>query len=178
MSSMKLTIEHFRDDDRQYALAPKLTQQQWATNDPEHEFYSVIVVKYDELNEYRYEIMFEDKLVRKYGGENYPPLPDDIAVTLGMVDNYHATHNAHVNTRSANLAMLIKDQIGEWTTPYRASMWAEHARVVWHDEFLDSVGRILDMAIVTVNGITTRKLMAYSLYLRNDRIKELKDGYP
>jgi hypothetical protein len=130
---------------------------------------SVMIFKYNECSPFKYEVVAHNGLVLRFGGEAYPPLPVDVEVTIGMVDNYPYDGRKHSNVIGESWETFIN-------TP-RAGMWSEKHygldRILGADEFVRDVGCLIE----TVEIFPT-VLKVYSVHMKTLQFMEIQRGYP
>lgn len=130
---------------------------------------SVMIFKYNECSPFKYEVVAHNGLVLRFSGEAYPPLPIDVEVTIGMVDNYPYDGRKHSNVIGENWETFIN-------TP-RAGMWSEKHygldRILGADEFVRDVG-----CLIETMDLPPTTLKVYSIRMKVDQLKEIEHGYP
>lgn len=132
---------------------------------------SVMIFKYNECSPFKYEVIARNGLVLRFGNEAaYPQLPDDVEVTIGMVDNYpYDGRKVSTPTHESWQSFCHTQRMGLWSDMHNG---ADRA-IAGADEFIWNVGCLIE----TVNLLPT-VLKVYSIRMKVDQLKEIENGYP
>lgn len=128
----------------------------------------IIVLKYSNIKrevDFKYEVIFSTGMVRKYDGDNYPDLPINILTTLYMIDEYPA------EVKESPLVTVTRVEMSHWTHAFRANKWQVEVSRIMNDEFLDKIGRKLE--IITAPEAT---VTAYSVIVKASDIRRMTSG--
>lgn len=130
----------------------------------------VMIFKYNECSPFKYEVIARNGLVLRFGGEAaYPQLPNDVEVTIGMVDNYpYDGRKVSTPTHESWQSFCHTQRMGLWTDGHYGLK-----RLLTTDEFVRDVGCLIE----TVNLLPT-VLKVYSIRMKVDQLKEIEHGYP
>jgi hypothetical protein len=131
---------------------------------------SVMILKYNECSPFKYEVIVTGGLVLRFGGETYPPLPIDVEVTIGMVDNYPHDGRKH--------SVVTHESWQSFCTPQRMDRWRDmHSGLprilAGADDFVWNVGCLIETVVMTPTV-----LKVYSIRMKVDQLKEIEHGYP
>jgi hypothetical protein len=133
-------------------------------------YISVMILMYNANSPFKYEVVVTGGLVLRFGNEAaYPQLPDDIEVTISMVNNY-CGHGCKVSSPT-------HESWQSFCTPQRMSFWRDYHGglkcLSVDDEFVRTVGVLIE----TVHMIPT-VLKVYTIRMKVEQLEDIERGYP
>jgi hypothetical protein len=128
-----------------------------------------MILKYNECSPFKYEVIVTGGLVLRFGGEFYPSLPDDIEVTLCMVDNYCG--------EACKVSKPTHESWQSFCTPQRMTFWRSYhggmLSLLINDEFVRTVGVLIETVV-----LIPTTLNVYSIRMKVEQLEEIEHGYP